>query len=161
MTNICVFGSSIAFGRWDTEFSGWVNRLRIFIEPDRKTKNKVFNLGVSGDTTERLLKRFEVEIKARGPNVVMIGIGLNDSSFRISNNGPQVNQNDFKKNLEKLLQIARKYVDDIIFVGLTRVDEKKTNPIPWNADACYKNEDARKYDDIIKKFCQKTSIALY
>jgi lysophospholipase L1-like esterase len=52
---ICVFGDSITWGAYDPERGGWVNRLRNDLE---KKEIESYNLGISGDTTADLLKRF-------------------------------------------------------------------------------------------------------
>jgi len=69
-------GDSITFGFYDKE-GGWIQRLRKFLDDKllnelegldkkilRKLKNPyffVYNLGISGNTTENLLERFEFE----------------------------------------------------------------------------------------------------
>ncbi len=155
---ICVFGSSIAHGKRDREMGGWVNRLQVDLESKKNVKYTVYNLGISGDHSDDLLARYENEIIAREPNIIMVGIGMNDSSFRKQLNGPQVKPEKFSDNLENLLRISKKYNNHIVFIGLTKVDEAKTNPIPWNLDANYKNKDVIKYNSIIEKFCTSNSL---
>ncbi len=45
----------------------------------------IYNVGVSGDTSELVLERFENEIKARlsdeGEDIIIISIGINDSVY--------------------------------------------------------------------------------
>ncbi len=83
---ILVFGDSITQGFWDTE-GGWVGHIsRYYIEQTIKTQNynipTIFNLGVSGDTSNEVLARFENEVKARlwpGEEIVIIiSTGVND-----------------------------------------------------------------------------------
>ena len=50
-------------------------------------------------------------------------------------------------------EIARGYSEDIAFIGLTPVDEDRTNPLFWETDAVYKNEYIEKYDEVIREFC--------
>src|SRR6266446_3620690 len=66
-----VFGASITQGFWDTE-GGWVNRLRRHYDSQvikglhpEENYPTVFNLGISGDSTKGVLKRFNNEAKAR------------------------------------------------------------------------------------------------
>ena len=67
---ICVFGASVTKGAWDTEMGGWVNRLRLDLEDFKKRKYSVYNLGISGDTTESLLERIDSECKARNSEII-------------------------------------------------------------------------------------------
>jgi lysophospholipase L1-like esterase len=65
---------------------------------------------------------------------------------------------EFRENLEKLCEKTRKFTEKIIFVGLTGVDETKTQPIYWNTDISYDNKDIGKYDAEIEKFCQDKNL---
>ena len=67
--NVLVFGDSIGLGLWD-ENGGWVGRLTEFlvkksIASDLDEDYEIYNLGVSGDTTEGLVERFEFETRYR------------------------------------------------------------------------------------------------
>ena len=57
---INIFGDSIAWGAYD-EMGGWANRLKQYFSEDKENYIEVYNLGVSGDNSEKLLKRFFVE----------------------------------------------------------------------------------------------------
>ena len=96
MTRILVFGDSIARGAVDLEKGGWVERLRIYFVNNSKDKS-VYNLGISGDTTENLLKRFMNECKVREPEIIIFAIGVNDSAI-IQNKNNWVSEKDFQKN---------------------------------------------------------------
>lgn len=156
MANICVFGDSITWGANDSEQGGWVNRLRNYYQSQGLRVDKdvdVYNLGVSGDNTEDLLKRFHVELEARlgeKTTFVVFAIGINDSQFVISKNENRISAEAFQANLKTLIKDAKKYADKIAFVGLTQVDEAKTVPISWNKDKRYTNDDIEKYDEIIQ-----------
>ncbi len=149
---ICVFGDSIVAGSCDADSGGWVNRLT------RNIDNSVYNLGVSGDTSDDVIKRFEIEVQARKPKIIIIAIGINDSSFRKMVDGYYVKAEKYLENLRRILDISKKYSDKIIFNEITKVDEKKTNPIPWNKEAYYKNEDIKKYNIIIKELCSSNNL---
>jgi len=150
MTQILIFGDSITYGAFDKK-GGWVERLK------EKLMGKdilVYNLGVSGDTTIDLLDRFENETRARYDNdtTLILEIGINDSYH--SDITPEM----FENNIQELIKKAKKYSKKIVFLGLTPVDESKTNPLPWNKNAFYKNNKIQKYDNIIKEVCKRNSI---
>lgn len=154
---ICIFGDSITWGACDPEQGGWATRLRNHFEAQDNDVD-VYNLGISGDTTADLIERIEVEAKSREPDFIIFAIGINDAQFIHSTNGLRVSLDDFQKNLVKLLSIAKKFTDQVVFVGLTRVDESKTTPIPWYTDKSYTNENIRQFDDVIKKFCDDNKL---
>lgn len=161
---ILIFGASITYGAWDIE-GGWVQRLRKFL--DEKTLAdkgyfEVYNLGISGDDTEDLLKRFEPEIKPRldeqEETAFIFEIGINDSQFIYSKNSLRVLPEKFKDNIQILINSAKRFSPKIIFVGLAPVNESKTAPIPWYTVASYKNEYIQKYDEIIKNVCEENQV---
>lgn len=161
-TGICIFGDSITWGKWDLEKGGWANRLRIFIDEKINMPKldyfETYNLGVSGDTTEDLLKRFEIEAAAREPKMIIFSIGVNDSAYLKSENKNRVPFDKLEVNIQKLTQLAKKFTEKVVFIGLSKVDENKTNPIPWRPDIYYTNENIKKYDDKLKNICIENSI---
>lgn len=163
MVRICIFGDSIAYGAQDSEGGGWVDRLKRYYQSDDlqiAQDVNIYNLGVSADNTDDLLKRFEPELIARlaDNNIIVFAIGINDSQFVISKGGNRVSQKDFRANLESLVQKSKQYTDKIVFIGLTKVDESKTVPIPWNTDKNYTNDDIQKYDSIIQLVVKETGV---
>lgn len=165
MVQILIFGDSITWGAWDTN-GGWVSRLRKFFEKISKSNPslyyEIYNLGVSGDTIEDLLKRFESETKQRlapdEEHVLIIAIGTNDSQFIQSKNDLNVPIETFKYNLQTLINNSRNYFSKIILIGLFPVDEVKTDPIPWNKDKSYKNSNIKEYNESIKEISKKEKI---
>lgn len=155
--NILIFGDSITWGAYDPEQGGWATRLRNYFE-EQDNDVDIYNLGISGDTTADLLERIEVEAKSREPNLIIFAIGINDAQFIHSTNGLRVSPDEFQQNLAKLLSVGKKFTDKVVFVGLTRVDESKTTPIPWNTDKSYTNENIERLDNTIKKFCEDNKL---
>lgn len=168
MAKILVFGDSITYGVWDKE-GGWTQRLRKYL--DEKTLSSLFtvyhsvyNLGVSGNTTEDILERFEFETQQRIKElekeelIIIFSIGINDSAFFSSQNNFWVLPEKFEINIKKLANFARKYSKKIIFVGLIPVDELKTNPIPWAIDISCKNNYIKRYNDIIQNNCKGNDV---
>ncbi len=138
---------------------GWVGRLKTYLElDDEKIKFRVYNLGVSGDTTVDLLERIEVEAKARSPYVIIFSIGNNDSSFRKTLNREKTEFDIFKENIKRLNKISRKFTQNVIFTGLTSVDERKTRPVSWSDNAFYENKSVKKYNDAIEDFCKESNV---
>src|SRR3989338_9313414 len=72
MNSICVFGDSTAWGAWDLEKGGWVNRLWFHVAK-RKDDDyvEVYNCSVSGATTDTILERFESEAKIRSADALI------------------------------------------------------------------------------------------
>ena len=152
---ICVFGDSTSWGAWDEELCGWVNRLRIYIPAKYSYENEIYNLGISGETTKFLLNRFEVEAKARRPNVIIFSIGENDAGYTNSKDNPNISIEQFKLNILKLIKLAKKITNKIAFLGFLKFDDARTQPVPWSKTSFHTNAFTQKYNDVLKEIIKK------
>ena len=152
--NICIFGDSITWGAVDHDKGGWAERLKTYFM-ERQEGVNLYNLGVSGDNTDDLLKRFDVEASAREAALIVFAIGINDSQYIKTTDNPRVSLEKFENNIFELVKQAKKFTNKILFVSPTRVDESKTMPIPWDTVKYYDNENIKKYSDLLKKFCNE------
>ena len=150
--NICVLGDSIVYGAWDEEKHGYVNRLKEAIKSNKYIEN-IYALGIPGETSEGLLKRIDIELKPRNPNTIIIATGIKDTIYIKSKNKEAVSQENFINNISKIIDIAKKYTNNILVLGLTRVIEEHTTPILWNDDEMYFNSTIEKYDTVLAKYC--------
>lgn len=166
MAHILIFGDSITYGAWDIK-GGWPQRLRKYLDektlaPNSDIEYIVYNLGVSGDTTEELLERFYFETKYRlseeEENIFIFAIGINDSQDIHSKKGLRVSPKEFRKNLKTIIKKARKISSKIVFIGLNPIDESKVDPIPWATDKSYKNKNIEKFNKIIKSACKENNV---
>jgi lysophospholipase L1-like esterase len=160
MVKILVFGDSIAWGAFDLEKGGWVERLKTYFFNRELGKEfySVYNLEISRDNTDKLMKRFEVETIAREPSIIIFAIGINDSQYILSRYNPRVSLEKFRENYSNLINLSRKFTDKIIFIGLTNVDETKSMPIPWDTSKFYDNENILEYDKEIRRICNENNL---
>jgi len=168
MARLLIFGDSITYGGGDLK-GGWVQRIREALDykslstnKDQESDYSVYNLGISGDTTDDLVERTEQELKRRideeGDTIIIFAIGINDSQFLKKENEHHVPTERFKKNIQKLVDIARKYSNNIVFIGITPVDEKKVAPKPWNLNKFCRNEYIEDYNKTIKDICEANKV---
>ena len=157
MAVICVFGDSTAWGAWDKEKGGWVNRLW-FYSAGQESYNEIYNLSISGGTTETILARFETESKIREADILLFQTGGNDAARAGGRDGNhQISSDKFKLNLEEIILRAKKITDKIIFIDLKNCDESKTAPVPWR-DIYYLNNDLGEYNKIMQDVCEANSV---
>ena len=167
MSVLLVLGDSITYGHWDRQ-GGWVQRLRVFLETrsierenhfELNTTNYVvvYNLGIPGDTSQGLLRRFDHDVRPRidadQETIIIFAIGINDSHVVTETGSHKVALETFSRNILSLLSRARKITDKVIFVGLTPVDESMYVSF-WNNPATYRNEYVRQYNAEIEKICK-------
>jgi lysophospholipase L1-like esterase len=143
MSRFIVFGDSIAYGKWDSK-GGYVNRLREYLDTNfnipKETNHQVYNLGIPGETTRRLVEHLEVELEKRmnfGEETrIIFQIGLNDANFNNNFHKEQVPLYELEDNYKKIIEISKKYSDRLLFLSITRINEDKL----WQAFPHFKNE---------------------
>ena len=156
--SICVFGGSIAWGAWDMEKGGWVNRLHLSVSKNKENNHiLVHNLGVSGNDTNSILKRFEKEARVRKADGLIFLTGNNDSLYDQKTKKVRISLKNFEKNLEEIMVRGKKITDRIIFICPLNCDESKTMPVYWGP-YCYTNDNLKEYSDVMRKICKKHKV---
>ncbi|MCB9810604.1 MAG: hypothetical protein H6779_02015 [Candidatus Nomurabacteria bacterium] len=163
---ILVFGDSNTFGYHDGEAGGWCNRLSLLahkkiVDSDYEYSTSVFNLGISGDNSQDLRERIEVELKARltdQDGAVLLAIGVNDSQYEIKTNKNRVSTEDFEKNLIFCIEEAKKYTAKIFLLTILPVNEELLSPMPWKPTHAYSQDYIDKYNEVIKLVAEKQSV---
>jgi acyl-CoA thioesterase-1 len=170
MASVLCFGDSITQGSVDPD-GGWTQRLRRRLDQDTFPlgdttfpAHAVFNLGVAGDTSEGLLDRLEREARPRllGDQVVIvIAIGINETSFDLSSGTPAGSQRRFAGHLGALVAAARRHTDRVLLVGLLPCDEARMQPAPWSSDGeSYGNDRIALFNDEVRRVAADTGVAL-
>ncbi|MEI7620781.1 MAG: GDSL-type esterase/lipase family protein, partial [Candidatus Falkowbacteria bacterium] len=169
MAQIFCFGDSITYGAWDVDSSGWANQLRAYLDRKQLENDSLYfltyNLGVPGENTNGLANRFLSETKARikeerpEDNIFIFAYGANDSTIISSQNKFRIGVEDFKKNLESVIDQAKKLGSKIIILNITPVNEELTaNPI--NKDKSRLNKYIEIYNEVIKEIAISNDIYL-
>lgn len=165
---VLVYGDSITQGYWDTE-GGWVDRLRRHFDElkvadlDGGDQPSVLNLGISADNSDNILLRIEQETRVRTrhnrPPIVIVQIGVNDSSIDKSGNSHtvSVSAQQYEQNLRHIISKVKAMGSNLIFVGLTSCDESKTTPVSWG-EFYYTNEAIKQYEDIMEKVAAENNV---
>ena len=168
MTLILVFGTSITYGAWDTD-GGWVQRLRRHLDEKQLSNSQlyymVYNLGISGDTSEGILKRiaFETEqrlaLKDEGEEVIiLISVGANDAIYNNNTGKHHLPLETYGKNVQKIIRIAKTYAKHVIFISSKPIDESRVDPIPWLKNCSYREADIERYDKKTAEVCAKQTV---
>lgn len=137
---------------------GWVGRLWEYVSNRNEDDYvEIYNLSISGGTTETILKRFEAESKIREADALIFQTGGNDSAYQSSPENLIVSLENFENNIREIVSRAKKITDKIIFMDLRNCDESKTTPVPW-IDFYYTNENMQKYSKIMEKVCRDNDV---
>ena len=152
---LCVFGDSIAWGSGDPVNGGWVAQLRHYLETNNYDL-RVYNQGISGEDTDRLLVRFGLENEVRNSEIIILAIGINDSQYIGTKDNPRVSLEKFQSNLNELISQANKTTKTIVFVEITNVDESLLTPVPWSDEKLFfDNDTIGKHNNVIKSVCNE------
>lgn len=148
---VFILGDSISCGFYDPQ-GGWADRLkrRLMVrtthEPDAYFV--VYNLAVDGSTSKDVLKSLG-ELVRRLPDgdsaLALVAVGINDACRLASLHTPQVDLDAYMANIKQIAGDL-KSIAQVVFVGLTPVDDSKTHPLPWAPRLSCSDEDAAKYD---------------
>jgi len=163
MTKILVFGDSIAWGAFDLEKGGWVERLKAhYLNMRPEVKYYVYNFGISSDDTGGILFRLEKQMniieKIEPDNYLFIfSIGKNDARGVGEKSNRKIKIEDYRNNLMEMINIAKNYSDEIFFLGYSIVDEEKTKP--WkNAKDFWENKNLEEYEERLRDICNSKGV---
>ena len=165
MTNVLIFGDSIAYGDYDLQ-GGWATRLKVYCAKKAITQKlkKDINVFIQanpwGDTSQEVLEKLDVEVKPRvwsnHEAIFIFAFGINDAILIAGKS--KVTLSKFKSNLNEIVNIAKKYSNKMIFLGPTHVDEIKVTPMPWSPTEYWYNNRIKKYNQFLKDFCSKNNL---
>ncbi len=160
MKKILVFGDSISWGAFDYDYGGWVERLKTKYLKTYANGSGIgfYNLSISSNNTTGVLNSIEQEAEKFNriepeEYIFLFSIGSNDPVYINSRDNLGVPFDEYKNNLEKIINISKKFTSDIVFTGLIIVDEEKTKP--WSENEYWENNDLKKYNDAIKDICNQ------
>ena len=133
-----------------------MNRLWFYV--GSKTRDcDVYNLSISGGTTETILARFESEASTREADALIFQSGGNDSYLMGKDGSNNIPVDVFRQNVQEIITRAKKITNSVLFIGFKNVDETKTMPVSWR-DIYYVNAEIKKYDEAMKAICAENDI---
>lgn len=164
---VLAFGDSITYGAFDISLGGWVNRLRLFLDGYRMEDPDfyvaTYNLGIPGETTEGLLKRFKNEYVSRfnpeAENYFILAYGANDAAFIPSKNVHRVSVEEFADNLRMIITQIKEMGYPVFALNITPVVEEVAAH-PLGLDKSRKNEYISSYNSTIKVLSEELKVPL-
>ncbi len=165
---IYLFGDSITRGSFDTESSGWADRIKA--EANIKTVNNeleplitVYNMGIGGNNTNDLLKRFKFETEQRlvrdSEIYFLFSFGTNDSAIYANTGEHAINIDQYAKNIRQVIAEAKEYSKNILFLTSPPVIDEITKKVS-SIGKSRLNSDIIKYNNILISICSDLNIEL-
>lgn len=158
MNSICLFGDSTSWGAWDLDGGGWPMRLWKHIGiREGEAYCELYNCSISGGTTQTILDRFESEAKIRGADALLFQTGGNDAAYLPETKSNLVSEDQFRANIETIIEKAKAITPNIIFMDLKNCDESRTTPVSW-INIHYTNESIKRYAAIMEDVCRERGV---
>jgi lysophospholipase L1-like esterase len=167
MPSLTIIGDSIAWGAWDVNDGGWVQRIRRDIDTFQTIAFQlwcpVYNLSVDGATFQSSFGRLEQEVLPRTKRTkdtgLVVALGVNDSLISLDALLPlSMALEEFSAYAGKFLSAALKTCARVVVVGLLPIDEEKVNPLPWDRSVAYTQERVDAFDRELDRLCLALSI---
>lgn len=157
-SKIGCIGDSVILGRIDPVNQGWVGLLRSWHVKRNPSSNMVYNLGIGGNTSRDILKRFSFECESRKLDAIIIGYGLNDMRRLEKPSGRYlVPLDDFSDCTTRIFEKAKLITPNVAFSQMPRIREKLLQPHKgqyWN------ESDWNVYSRLILDLCRNNGIHL-
>ena len=158
---VVAIGDSLVYGYGDPEGGGWVERLRRqWLQPE-SPGHAIYNLGVRGDTAQRVSRRLVQEFQTRGefrnrvPDLMFLSVGANDAARVGKPNGRSFTTFDvFQTEIIDLLDAASTLCP-VVFIGMPPVLEER---MPFAEILYYSHRDQYIYKETTKHACQQRGI---
>lgn len=158
---IVAIGDSLIYGYGDPEGGGWVERLRRrWLQPE-SPGHAVYNLGIRGDSVQRVSQRLTQEFQTRGelrnrvPDLILLTVGMNDSARVGKPSGRFLTSpENFEFQIETLLDQAADLCP-VLFIGMTPVLAER---MPFVEILYYDHASQAQYNQVTLQACQQRQI---
>jgi lysophospholipase L1-like esterase len=173
MSKLFFIGDSITAGAWD-ERGGWANRLigQVMAKTMENFKQPgsfyclPYNLGISGSTVSDNVRSMPAEIAPRtkfdSSNEqidIVCALGCNDATITVDGAKPLVSQDQFRRDLEEFIVVAKTLAKTVSFIGLIPVDDQLIDSIDDNGKLIAASERVRLFEQIIHDFTTAHGLA--
>lgn len=147
---VVAIGDSVIEGKAAPKAKGWVyllsNRLL-----NLGFQHTLLNNGAGGNTSEDVRRSLREECLRHNPDSVLLGVGVNDSRFRLSKSGNDVEILRFQENIQYILEqisALRKGVK-VVVVGQAPVIDELVDP--YKPDKHYRRKLQVPYERILEE----------
>ena len=165
MASIICFGDSITRGESDAVYGGWADRIKTrlikqFVETG-KDRISVFNMGISGETTDGLIQRFKHEFITRQTidkqDTVLFGYGANDLANQDGKH--LVDIESYIDNLSHCIEFALEKGANVVLINITPI-ASQLDGIPNVNNRIRNDETIRRYNQALLVLSVKYGVDL-
>ncbi len=139
----------VCFGDSLTQGTLWWNNNGHSVYPDylaqRFPEATIVNAGSRGDSTYNASLRFEEDVLAKNPDIVIICFGMNDQAWEVKYDRPIIPPENYRKNLEGFVSALKAIEASVVFV----------TPNPVNGDSYTANENNDYNYGLMADYCNE------
>ncbi|NQZ51969.1 MAG: peptidase [Moritella sp.] len=170
MASIICFGDSITRGESDADYGGWADRIKTrclsriistTVSGRGSDRVSVFNMGISGETTDGLIQRFQSEFVTRladdKQNTVLFGYGANDLAKQDGNH--LVALESYIDNLSRCIEFSLEKGANVVLINVTPISAE-LDGIPNVNNRIRNDETIRCYNHALVALSVKYSVNL-
>ena len=170
MASIICFGDSITCGESDADYGGWADRIKTrclsriisaTVSGSGSDKISVFNMGISGETTNGLIQRFQHEFITRladdKQNTVLFGYGANDLAKQDGNY--LVDIETYIDNISRCIEFSLEKSANVVLINVTPI-AAELDGIPNVNNRIRNDETIRCYNQALLTLSVKYSVNL-
>ena len=126
---IVFIGDSFVNGTGDTEFLGWSGRVCQKLQQYNNIELTYYNIGVRGETSSDILKRWEQEAFQRfedgSQNIAIFSFGVNDCL--VLDQKQKIDLLLSEQNLKNILSTAKIKYNDVLFIMPPPIEDDEIN----------------------------------
>lgn len=164
---IVVFGDSTTATRGKLEIYGSLLAREL---PAKGIQAEIINAGIGGNTTQMAAARFEKDVLAKNPDLVVIQFGINDSAIDVwktpPETAPRVSKEKYIQNLEKIIENLKARNCAVILMTpnkmcwTQRLKENYSKPPYVTDDPDGFNVTLREYAQAVREIAAKQKVPL-
>lgn len=127
---VLVEGDSIARGQRANPGDGWADQVGAWLT--KKGSLEIVNDAKDNTFSSDLEKRIGVELTLVKPNLVIVGVGMNDM-FAGNGNLSAYSLGEYLENYKEIVQLCWEQGATVVIVGITPAKEKSEKVAVWNS----------------------------
>ncbi len=148
----------VTFGDSTTAWRGKLKVYSVWLA-ERFAHDRVVNRGVPGDTTSAALQRFEAEVLAEKPQVVVMQFGINDSTIDVWKTPPRTASRivlaDYEKNLRTMIAAARAAGSEVILMTPNQLRWTDTLRERYGKPPTYDPQDEKGFTKYLGEYAER------
>lgn len=165
MKVVFALGDSITYGCWGQETRGWTTLLREYLESQEPYPSYyLYTLGIPGETSSGLRKRFVQEIDARKRSddssyVYLVACGANDATWLNGDQRFKQSKDEYAENMRTIFSELKNRPGVVYALNITPVNEEFSKEFKGKDKSCL-NEYVDAYNHVLAQVSSELEVEI-